>query len=642
MANSTEFEIDIDVKSDTVATAADKLDALQSRFDSAKSAASKAAEAVRLGQSAYDEAEKTAARAALAVERFGLKADAQRGKLEAAMKAGDERAFWRAAAAIDRLNQEQVKAQSAADAAKAAMDREADALKKLQDAESKTASEQTRLKKAIDDGKKSFDAIKSAAPTGKVNEMAEGLGKLGGPLGTAGNRALGLADAWGKLKSSLGAAGPYVAIAVALVAIATGLAAAGVAAAVAAGKALLWSVSMADAAMTQRLLADGIAKSTDGGYELAKAFESITSRIPVSIEELQGMAKKLSDAGLRGKALTDALEKTATAAAKAKFGPDFAKQLLTLDSQTARFKTNLAGVFGDLNTGPALEALSKLVALFDQNTASGRAMKAVFNSVFQPMLDELADLGPRIERVFLQMEIAVLKALIAAKPYSDWIVLAAQAFGVMAAVVLGVVAVALTAVAVNFAVMATAIGIVVTAVTAVVAGFIWLATTVGSLVVGNFMALVDVGRSVVNFLSGISLEQIGTNLVEGLARGIANAGGAVLKSITGVVDGAIGGAKKLLGIASPSKVFEEIGEFTGEGMVGGLDSSADGVQGSMESMIKPPALPSLAPAGGASAPGATITGPFIFNGVKDAEHSKGMLLDALEDLLSQSGAAVPA
>jgi TP901 family phage tail tape measure protein len=67
------------------------------------------------------------------------------------------------------------------------------------------------------------------------------------------------------------------------------------------------------------------------------------------------------------------------------------------------------------------------------------------------------------------------------------------------------------------------------------------------------------------------LVSMGRDLIEGLARGIANAGNAVMNAIGNVVNGAVDWAKGLLGIKSPSRVFMGIGKFTIQGMINGMD-----------------------------------------------------------------------
>lgn len=91
--------------------------------------------------------------------------------------------------------------------------------------------------------------------------------------------------------------------------------------------------------------------------------------------------------------------------------------------------------------------------------------------------------------------------------------------------------------------------------------------------------------SVTTFLSGINLYDIGKNIIQGLIKGIASMAGSVVSAIGDVVGGAINWAKNLLGIHSPSRVFKEIGKFTGEGLAIGINNEADNVAKASENMI---------------------------------------------------------
>lgn len=87
------------------------------------------------------------------------------------------------------------------------------------------------------------------------------------------------------------------------------------------------------------------------------------------------------------------------------------------------------------------------------------------------------------------------------------------------------------------------------------------------------------GSSLLNGLASIpgQIVQVGSNIIQGLVNGITGGAQSVINAIGGVVDDAIGWAKSLLGIASPSKVFEEIGDFTMQGFEVGMDKKIDGV-----------------------------------------------------------------
>lgn len=72
-----------------------------------------------------------------------------------------------------------------------------------------------------------------------------------------------------------------------------------------------------------------------------------------------------------------------------------------------------------------------------------------------------------------------------------------------------------------------------------------------------------------DFFGGIDLFSIGTDIIQGLIDGIKSMAGNVVNAAKGVVDGAIQGAKNLLGINSPSRVFKGFGINTFEGYING-------------------------------------------------------------------------
>ena len=74
----------------------------------------------------------------------------------------------------------------------------------------------------------------------------------------------------------------------------------------------------------------------------------------------------------------------------------------------------------------------------------------------------------------------------------------------------------------------------------------------------------------------------GQQLVQGFIDGIASMVWGVIDTVGGVVNNAIAAAERLLGIASPSKVFREIGMFTGEGFIDGIDKIGPKVRKAMD------------------------------------------------------------
>lgn len=78
--------------------------------------------------------------------------------------------------------------------------------------------------------------------------------------------------------------------------------------------------------------------------------------------------------------------------------------------------------------------------------------------------------------------------------------------------------------------------------------------------------------------------QVGRDLMQGLINGVKGKAGEAVKAISGVVGNIIESAKSLLGIASPSRVMKQIGEWTGEGMANGLAATQSKVTKAMESI----------------------------------------------------------
>lgn len=78
---------------------------------------------------------------------------------------------------------------------------------------------------------------------------------------------------------------------------------------------------------------------------------------------------------------------------------------------------------------------------------------------------------------------------------------------------------------------------------------------------------------------------IGTNLVDGLKNGISNAWNNLVDWFEGLFDDLIGIAKKILGIASPSKVFKKLGFFTADGFGIGFEDEFANVKDDMEDAL---------------------------------------------------------
>lgn len=93
---------------------------------------------------------------------------------------------------------------------------------------------------------------------------------------------------------------------------------------------------------------------------------------------------------------------------------------------------------------------------------------------------------------------------------------------------------------------------------------------------------------------GSYLYSAGQDLIRGLINGIKNMAGAAVNAARGVVGDAVSGAKRLLGINSPSKVFIEIGEQTGTGFVLGLEGQQKAAQRAAGRLLDIPSAATVA------------------------------------------------
>lgn len=587
--NESTFTIDVATKGQAGLDAASKsVEVLAARLETAS-------KAVKAQDTAYREAERTADRAAKAYERVGLAVASQQAK------AGDSA---KDAKKLENLIARQTEFAGAVAKAKAKLAEEASALDKVNATAKKAAGE---LKKAED-----------AAKDPPYEKIARGLRKLGGPLADAGDKVASLGSGFSKLKGAFGSiAGVIVGTTVLIVAMVAAVVASVIAFGAMTVKIGEWSIGLSDANRNSRLLAQGMTQSVKAGDALYEQVRDLSRKLPLTVEELTDMGKGFAYAGYSGKDLSNAIQQSALWAARLKFGPDFLKAMIGLDQQSKIFKQNIASLFGGLNIEPILFALQRMISLFDEGTASGRAIKVVFESLFQPLVNKVASAQFAVEAFFLYMEIWALQALIFLKPHESLILGISKAYLIGGAAIIGILAGVV-------AILGLAAGAVV-----------WL--------VGQFwIGIAQIGE----FLGDVAF--FGVSLVEGMVNGIKTAGPKILAALTGAVKRAIDGVKKLLGIASPSKVFAEIGVHTGEGMQAGIESSSGGVRAALDSMAAPSAqTPAGAPAS-ASGMGRQLNlsgAQFTFNGVKDAETAEARFAEVLTRLIegdaSQLGAMVP-
>lgn len=105
-------------------------------------------------------------------------------------------------------------------------------------------------------------------------------------------------------------------------------------------------------------------------------------------------------------------------------------------------------------------------------------------------------------------------------------------------------------------------------------------------------AATQFANSLINGLASIPgrVASIGSNIIQGIVNGVTGAAGKLIDAVKGAVGDAIEGAKNLLGIHSPSRVFRKIGQYTMQGAALGVDDDADlllqSTDNAMRGMVK--------------------------------------------------------
>ena len=78
---------------------------------------------------------------------------------------------------------------------------------------------------------------------------------------------------------------------------------------------------------------------------------------------------------------------------------------------------------------------------------------------------------------------------------------------------------------------------------------------------------------------------LGKDIVQGMIDGVKNMASKAVETIKNFGKNLINGAKSVLGIASPSKVFAQLGEYTAEGFSDGFSSEMKDVTREMKDAI---------------------------------------------------------
>lgn len=339
----------------------------------------------------------------------------------------------------------------------------------------------------------------------------------------------------------------------------------------------------------QRIADQQMAGFNGAMRRLKSAFEGLQIAVAESglLDFLADMATSLANAMQRMAEFSPTALKIATvvAAIVAALGPllIIAGSLVSAWGALVPVFGAVAAAMGTAGLGATLAAIATAAAPVVAVAAGLAAAWALFGDKVGPVLRTIGErfrevLGPKLQALFEKVQSAVGELMVVLTdlwngPFGD---------GVRGVIdILGDLLAALTA-----ALGETVLSIISAFVTAVSTAFTIVVEAVkliANLLTGDFSGAWENAKNIISaFASG--LVEIGREMVNGLVRGIGAAPRAVAEALLRLVKNGWEATKSFLGIASPSRLFMEVGGFISEGLANGITGGTTSIERAFESL----------------------------------------------------------
>lgn len=280
------------------------------------------------------------------------------------------------------------------------------------------------------------------------------------------------------------------------------------------------------------------------------------------------------------------------AAVRAKFGDLAKRQLLALPEQMNRARENLRNVFAGVQVDKFLVGLGKVLDLLDETTTTGKILRSLAKTIFQPIVDFAgSDILPKVRVFFIGMSIAILDVVNTSLKAYIWF---KKTFGDVG-LFKGIDGAELAFKAGKIAVYAFVIGV-----GALIAVFGTLAAIVAQVTaplwqlpaaLGAALAAASALKSkIAAALGGTSdsTKDAGNDAAKGIADGIKDGAPAVNAAMVDLAKGGKQAFEGELKIASPSKEMRATAKAgIGPGVAQGVDDGRSVVERAMSRLVEP-------------------------------------------------------
>lgn len=429
----------------------------------------------------------------------------------------------------------------------------------------------------------------------------------------------------------------------------------------------LLAKSLSAVGMAQGVLGQGAGAKVQGLIEQAKTARRLM--IDVRGQALAGTGINLDDlAGALAKVAKTSVTQAKQAlvsggvdlqtgvaaldtALQSKLGGIAKKQLVSLPSLLTKAKEGLAGLADGLKIDGLLEALDSMLGMFDKGTSSGKALRAIFSGIVQPMIDGLVAATPYVQQFIMGFLIGALEVYNAVLRLGIWLVrlipkslikdlgemTSAMDLGQVAAYALGGVLALMVPVLLAMAAPILAIGGAILGIAAAVrevkelmetktAGGEWTdaaADEINAYQKGtaNVTTTSDMDLEALQLASQLDAEfgpasaGAGADIVDGLIAGVDANEGAWHDRMTALAKGGADAFDAAIGRKSPAKRYIESAEDIGAGLQIGIQHSAPDFESDLQTLgsrsvdaFSAGASTTSAPA----APSASTKAPIVF------------------------------
>lgn len=398
------------------------------------------------------------------------------------------------------------------------------------------------------------------------------------------------------------------------------------------------------------------------------AFKDVAAAVAKNFKISMGAASAaLANGRLKVEDFTRALRD----ATRARTGEALSKLALSLPEQFARARDNVEQIF-KIDPSKILGGLNSILSLLDESTETGKTLRSLMKTVFQPIVDfvgskifpilrgiMLGVIATGIELAIVALDLAIaFKKILPADFGAKWdLVQIGFYVGVALA---GLLTAGILVLTVAFAGLAASLFLLALfLIPPLLIGLLAMAVSFAVLVVGVLLfaaalllPLAPIGlliygiKKLLGFFSdGGAGQQAGASLVDGIISGVLSRAGDLFKAIGSLATDGLNVFNKTAEIHSPARLFKPSGKQIPAGVAEGVEEGAPMVNAAVAGLVDPTALDAAgAAAGGAGA----ARGPVSLSVTIDARGSSPAaaeekrsliveLVETLEDALRQAG-----